>query len=524
MQVFPRQRKVVLNLRNPEMVLRHIPEARNLEVQGHRLTAVPYNLRNCYVLKAMGVHVPSPIRHYYDWPCAYGSPWSHQIDTAEFLVMNPRAFCLNGMGTAKTLSTLWAFHFLKSLGILKRALVVSPLSTLERTWADEIFRNFPDLSCVTLHGSRERRHRLLASEFDVYIINHDGLNKDTVKLINERKDIDLLVIDELAVCRNSRTDRYKHMKAIADERRWVWGLTGTPVPNEPTDAWAQIMIVNPKRVPKFFSHFRERVMVKRGAHKWVERPDSLNVVYQHMQPAIRFSREQCLDLPPTTYATREVPMSEDQEKAYTSMLSKLRAEYKEHLITAANEGVKVMKLAQIACGIAYLPSGESVQIPSSAKLQELENIIEQAEGKVIVFVPFTDALTGLADHLNAKGIRTAVIHGSVTKSERDMILGDFQKRTNLDVLVADARCMSHGLNLTAASVIVWYGPTMSNEVYEQANMRIPRPGQRLNTHIIHLVCSGVERKIFKRLEKKGRMQGILLELFEEAFDRPKNLM
>mgnify|MGYP003150618357 FL=1 len=103
-----------------------------------------------------------------------------------------------------------------------------------------------------------------------------------------------------------------------------------------------------------------------------------------------------------------------------------------------------------------------------------------------------------------------VIHGRVKKSERDRIFGEFQKGKRLKVIVAQPGAMSHGLTLTAASTIIWYSCVTSNEIFEQANGRISRPGQKMNNFIIMLEGTKVEKRVYTRLKNKQKMQGALL--------------
>jgi SNF2 family DNA or RNA helicase len=325
----------------------------------------------------------------------------------------------------------------------------------------------------------------------------------------------VIVLDELAVFRTSGTERFKAAQRLVANRSFVWGLTGTPTPNAPTDAWAQCRIVTPGSVPPYYGRFRDSVMRQLGPYKWVPRDNALETVRQAMQPAIRYSREDCIDLPPTTHQTRTVEMTPEQKKAYDEMLRKLRAEYQGGEILAVNEAVKLNKLLQIGCGVAYGADGSSIELPVEPRIELVREIIDEAEAKVIVFVPFTAPLLRLAEALR-KDYTVEVVYGEVSKTERDRIFGAFQKRTDPRVLVADARTMSHGLNLTAANTIIWYGPTSSNETYLQANERIPRPGQKLNTLIVHIESTPAEARVYDRLRKRGSMQGALLALLKET--------
>jgi SNF2 family DNA or RNA helicase len=125
-------------------------------------------------------------------------------------------------------------------------------------------------------------------------------------------------------------------------------------------------------------------------------------------------------------------------------------------------------------------------------------------------VPYVSSVNMVAEQLR-KDFTVEVIHGGVKKDERDRIFGAFQKGKDLKCLVAQPAAMSHGLTLTAASTIVWYSCVTSNEVFEQANGRINRPGQKMNNFIIMLEGTPVEKRIYKRLQTKQKMQGALLD-------------
>lgn len=440
-----------------------------------------------------------------------------EVDVYDLCMEGPHHnFVVNGVvvhNSGKTLSALWAFDWLRETGRARRMLVVAPLSTLTRTWYDEVFTHLSHLSCAVLHGDQERRLKLLAIPHDVYVINHDGVkSKPILDALCAREDIDVLCIDELAVARTAGTERFKAFNRLAKDRPYVWGMTGTPTPNAPTDAWAQCRLITPGSVPKFFGQFRDATMRQLNQFKYVAKPDALETVHRAMQPAIRFSREECIDLPPTTHQTREVPLTKEQTKLFNDMVRTLKAEHEGGQVLAVNEAVKLGKLIQICCGLAY-GLDEAVDIPCGPRFDVVDEIIDEAEGKVIVFVPYTKALLKLAAHLR-KTTAVECVYGEVSKNERDRIFRDFQRAANPRVLVADARTMSHGLSLTAANTIVWFAPTTSTETYMQANERIPRPGQKLSTHVIHIESTPVERAMYERLRHRKSMNGALLDLIK----------
>jgi len=514
MIVSKKHRKIILADKHPERITTVIPTAKLFEFKGRTLVAVPHKLDEVRVLRNMGINAPSPISCYYEWSGQY-KPFAHQQVTAEFLTTNSAAFVLNQIGSGKTLSLLWAIDYLKQIGELHKLLIVSPLSTLERVWADEIYRHFPHLEFTVLHGSADKRRKLLAQEADVYIINHDGLEVILPELI-ARKDIDAVVVDEIAEYRNSKTDRWKAANAVLAGRKWKWGMTGSPTPRSPTDAWSQCCLIAPSRVPKFFTRFRDQVMRQVTTFKWIPRPEANRIVQEAMQPAILFTRDECLDLPPCTFSSRHVEMTPEQKKAYKDMMNNLCIEHNSGRILAVNEAVMAMKLVQVAAGCVYSQDhADDLILPNEARIKESLEIVGQAQGKTIIYVPLTGGLRLIADAVRKAGYVVETVNGETKKSERDTIFSRFQSSNDdLQVLISHPQCMSHGLTLTKASVIIWYIPTNNFAVYEQACGRITRQSQTMHQHIIHLEGSEIERRMYKRLETRGNMQGALLELIK----------
>lgn len=519
MLVSKKHKALVLRTRDPERILSVIPKAKRLVHKGKEFIAVRHGIEEVRVLRNLGFEAPSPIKYHYDWPGRF-KPFYAQREAAEFMSLYNRAYNLSSIGTGKTLATLWSFDFLRSQGVVRKALVVCPLSTLERTWADEVFQHFPHLTTAVLHGSREKRLALLNEDVDIYLINHDGLKvRGMVEAFADRPDINLIVVDELSqAARNAGTERYKALHTIINRQkipRAAWGLTGTPIPNGPTDAWAQCRLLTPETVPPYFGRFRDLVEKQITPFLWVPKDDALAVVHKAMQPAIRFSRDECVDLPPCIYQTRQVALTEPQRRAYKEMLTKLSAEIDGGEVTAVNEAIKAQKLLQICSGSTYDASGASLELDASPRLEVVREIIEESGSKVLVFVPFRNSLDAVVRFLE-KHFSVAVVHGGVSKHERDGIFTAFQKMSDPLVLVAQPASLSHGLTLTAASTIVWYTAITSSDTHTQANGRITRPGQKLSQLIVHIEGSEVERRYFDRLRKKQRVEGALLDMIKES--------
>jgi SNF2 family DNA or RNA helicase len=513
MLVIPRAKRLALKLNKAERVVSNIPSARSIEVRGQRLTIVPHNLDEVRVLNNLGIRAPSPILHYYDWPGRF-KPYLHQKQTAAFLTLHPKSIVLNEIGTGKTQSALWAADYLMNEGVVKKVLILSPLSTLERVWGDAIFTSFPNRNFVTLHGDAARRNRLLKQDVDFYILNHDGF-----KVIADKMEgmFDLIIVDEAAVYRNPSSHRFRMFRGWLrrNPQAKVWLMTGTPTPNEPTDAWALARLIDSPNCDMTYTAFREQVMHKIRQHTWVARPGAIETVRTLLQPAIRYTRDECFDLPATVVQTRQVPLTPEQNKHYTTMVRHFITQASmEETITAVNEAVKLQKLVQIACGVAYADDGSHVELDCAPRVNLVKELIEEAGGKVIVFVPLTGTLHMLERELS-KHWTVGVVNGAVSSAKRNEIFKGFQHGLEPEVLVAHPATMAHGLTLTAASTVIWYGPVTSNEQYVQANGRIERIGKHHVSNVIHIQATSLESQMYDRLHKKQKLQGLLLDLIRE---------
>ena len=521
MLVLENAKSMALKLTNPERVMACIPTAREVLFKGTKLTVIPHRRDEVRVLRNLGIKAPAPILHYYEWKGGL-TPYNHQMMTSAFLTMNDRALVLNEIGTGKTQSALWAADYLIETGAASKVLIISPLSTLERVWGDAIFSQFYHRKAVILHGAREKRLSLLQSEADFYIINHDGFG---IILPHIQGMFDLVIVDEAAVLRNPSTTRFKQLN------RWIsqnpdaklWLMTGTPTPNGPTDAWSLGKLIGNPNTPRTFGIFKYNVMDKIGQYTWVPKANSVDTVKQILKPSVRYTRDECFDLPTTVFQERQVELTKEQKTYYDKMMKDLIVDVTMNKvagtqITAVTEAVKIQKLVQIACGVAYNDKGEDVEIDCSPRIKATMDVIDEVGGKVIVFVPLTGTLHMMADALSKKW-SVGVVNGQVSSSKRNEIFQNFQNSDHPRIIVAHPGTMAHGLTLTAASTIIWYGPINSNEQYVQANGRIERIGKHHTSNVVHIHSTPIERKMYSRLKNKQRLQGLLLETIQQEMER-----
>ena len=505
---------LLLNLKRPERVTAIIPKSKALgEENGIHKVAVHWGLEEAQVLKNLGIkNVPSPIVANYDFKGLY-KPFKHQITTASFLTLHRRAFCFNEQGTGKTASVIWAADYLMKLGFIRRVLVVCPLSIMQSAWQDDLFKFAMHRSCDVAYGIPEKRKKIVNGHAEFVIVNFDG-----VEIIADdinANDFDLIVIDEANAYKNVSTKRFKTMQKLVTSQRWLWMLTGTPASQSPEDAYGLARLVSPDRVPKFFGSWRDKVMWKVSQFRWIPRDNASTVVHDALQPAIRFTKKECLDLPEMTYETRDIPLTKQQETYYQRMKQQALMVAAGEEISGVNAAAVLNKLLQISAGAVYSDSGEVVEFDCSNRLSELEDCLSETSDKVLIFVPFKHAINVVSDFLTRKGYSNEIINGEVSAKARTDIFRRFQSEAAPRVLIIQPQAASHGVTLTAASTIVWFGPTTSLETYLQANSRAHRQGQHNPVTVIHLQGSPAEKRIYKMLQSKLDVHSQIISLYQE---------
>lgn len=488
---------------------------------------VPWVLEAVQAVASAGAPVISPILKEYEFP-GNKTPFAHQYKICSFLTANKRAYCFADMGTGKSLACAWAADYLIRVGAVKRVLVLCPISVMVRTWEDEFFSVNPGLQVSVLYGTKAERIKRAANNASVHIINYDGL-----KVIENEiryNEYDLVIIDECTTYGEVATSRWKVASRLFNETPYVWGLTGTPTLRGVEFAYGQAALITPatvKGVSKF--KFKERVLRQVSTYKWMERPDAHEEVAKILKPAIRVRKKDCIDLPPVTHLYREVELSPEQADCYARLKSEQFVGNEEVSITAANGAVLMNKLIQIATGAIYDDNGEARRFNVNKRIEETMDFIDRAraesddplKGKTLVFVPFKHTAIMLKAALDAEKkdgkakYVTKLVTGDTSAKEREQIFGAFQNEERPDVIIATPQTMSHGVTATAASCIVWFGPTTSAETYVQACNRIDRPGQRNDMTIVHLFSTPVEWKLYRSLQQSKVSQSDLLSMYNE---------
>lgn len=478
----------------------------------------------------IGVTVLSPMIRDYEFTGRY-KPYVHQLKICSFLTTNKRALCFADMGTGKSLAVVHCIKYLLSIGEIKRALIIAPLSTLTRTWVDEFFNVDPSITVTKLHGPKAKRVELAANGAQVHVINYEGISV----IHNEIKEnnYDCVVIDEVTSYSNHESKRWKEAYNLFKDTKYVWGLTGTPILRGVIAAYGQAALVVPHNVKfRSFWEFRNSVQRKINDFLWVDRPEAHDIAFSMLRPAISIKKKDCIDLPSMVHVYREVELDKGQKAFYVKLKEESLVKDEMMQVTAVNAAVLAGKLIQVATGCIYDDDGRALEFDVSGRINETIDFIQKArneastadKGKTIVFAPFKHTAALIRKKLSEakivvdgkeRKIKAEIIDGDVSAKRRDDIFGRFKEDNSLDVIVAIPQTMSHGLTLTNASCIVWFGPCTSAETYAQACNRIDRPGQTESMTIVHLYSTPAEWKLYSNLRENKKSENYLLTFYKD---------
>lgn len=505
---------LMLRTRQPETLTKLIPKSKIISQEDdvYRV-AVNWGLEETQVLAKLRVKdVPSTLKRDYQWTGRL-KPFDHQRDTSAFLTLHNKAFCFNEQGTGKTASVIWAADYLMKIGKIKRVLVICPLSIMKAAWQQDLFKFAMHRSVGIAYGASKARVKVIESGVEFVIINFDGVG--IVKEAIMQGGFDLIVVDEASAYKNVGTHRWKTLRDISVKTKWLWMLTGTPAAQSPLDAYGLAKLVNPDNTPKYFGVFRDSVMYKISQFKWISKPLAQDRVHDLLQPAIRFERDQCLDLPEVTFVEREAPLTAQQKAIYKKLKQDMYVEAAGEDISAVNAAVRINKLLQVSCGAVYSDTGEIVDLDVGNRLSAVLEVIEESSHKVLVFVPFTHTIDLLKNYLDKNKVPCDVINGKVSVNRRSDIVKRFQEQPDPHVLIIQPQAASHGLTLTAANTIIWYAPVTSVETYLQANARINRPGQKNAMTIVHIKGSEVEARLYNMLQNNITNHSKIIDLYRQ---------
>ena len=507
-----RDKALLLKVRNPKQITTVIPKSKEVSMNE---VVVNWGIDEVHTLKNLNIDMPSPITRRYNWPGQY-KPFEHQKDTASFLTMNKKAFCFNEQGTGKTASSIWAADYLMNQGKVNRVLVVCPLSIMDSAWRNDLFSFAMHRTVEVAYGSKEKRKKIIEAGAEFVVINYDGV--EIIKDDIANGGFDLFIVDEATHYKNVQTKRWKTLNKIIGEDDWLWMMTGTPAAQSPLDAYGLAKIISPLSVPRFFGSWRDIVMWKVTQFKYKPKETAKDTVFKALQPAIRFTKDECLDLPDMVYTKRFVDMTTQQKKYYETLRKQMVMKVAGEDVTAANAAISLNKLLQISAGAIYTDEGDTIQFDIKNRYQVLKEVIDESSQKVLVFVPFRHTIDMLSDRLLQDGVTSEIIRGDVSAHKRTDIFQRFQSDPDPRVLIIQPQAAAHGVTLTAANTVVWWGPTSSLETYLQANARVHRSGQNHKCTVIQIAGSSAEKRIYRLLDDRINIHTEMINLYKEILD------
>lgn len=435
-------------------------------------------------------------------------PHQYQQYAIDFLLQHEQAGLFLDMGLGKTVITLTALKQLKKKGEIDKTLVVAPKIVAENVWKQEPKKwdHLQDLSFSYILGSPKKREKALKVKADIYVITRDNIAW-LVELLRNNWFFDTLVLDELSSFKNHQSKRFRKLREIRSYVSRVIGLTGTPIPNGYMDLWSEMYLLDMgERLGKYISEYRRNYFkalnrwsfieykLMPGADKTIEQKISDICLSMKAKDYLNLKEPQVIDV--------NVELSSKEMKAYKEMEKEAVLAIDEEVITATSAGIAVNKLLQLANGAIYTKDQKDYKIIHNRKLEALEELIEQAAGEnVIVYYTYQH---------DKERILQKFPEARILKTEKDV---EDWNAGKIKMLVAHPASAGHGLNLqNGGSIAIWFGLNWSLELYQQANARLHRQGQKNTVRIYRIIAENtVDNRVLEVLNGKNMRQEELLE-------------
>ena len=437
------------------------------------------------------------------------NPYPYQRRAIQHILDHPAAGLFLDMGLGKTVITLTAVaELLHDRFEVEKVLVVAPLRVADSVWTAEAEKwdHLRYLKISKVLGDRKKRMSALQEKADIYVINRENIPW-LVDHYKRKWPFDMVVIDELSSFKSSNAKRFRALRKVRPMISRIVGLTGTPAPNGLIDLWPQIYLLDQgQRLGKTITQYRDRFFRpgKRNGHivyEWIVKdPDE---IYKRIDDiVISMKAADWLEMPEKIDRIVKVKLPDEARQKYKQLERDLILRFTEGGdIVAANGAVLVNKLLQLAQGAAY-DENDEVKFIHGAKLDALEDILEASAGKpVLAFYIYQHDKARILERF--KQARVLESNDDI----RDWNAGE------IPLLLAHPASAGHGLNLQAGgNIIVWFGLPHSLELYEQANGRLYRQGQKEKVIIHHLVAEKTfDEAVMKALQRKAMTQNDLME-------------
>lgn len=406
-------------------------------------------------------------------------------------------------------------------GKIKRMLIVCPKSIVG-VWESE-YEKFADYehSLAILEGDTtkktERLKRMKGEGLQIAVVNYESCWRLESEIAKWKPD--MIVCDESSKIKNPQAKQSKALHRLGKLTQYNMILTGTPITNNPLDFYSQYRFLDESIFGASFYSFRARYAIigGYGNHQIIGYRNMAELVEKAHSVAFRVRLEEAVDLPPYIDETRLVTLEPKAKAIYDAIDKESYAELITGEVTTRNVLTRLLRLSQCTGGFIRPDTDDTVQMISKAKLDALEDILDECEEqnkKAVVFVRFIPEIEAIERLLRSRKTTYSIIHGGIT--DRAEQVERFQTDPNCKVFVGQLQTTGMGLTLTAASVAIYYSLDYSYANYQQSRARIHRIGQTKKTLYIHIVAKNtVDGKIMEALRQKGDIAKLLVDEWQK---------
>jgi SNF2 family DNA or RNA helicase len=354
-----------------------------------------------------------------------------------------------------------------------------------------------------------------SSDLHILIMNVEALSTDkgvkfASKFLNSHKT--LMAIDESTTIKNPSAKRTKNIIALGKQAKYRRIMTGSPITKNPLDLYSQCEFLDPYLLD-FTSYyaFRNRYAEMKTMHlhgrsiQVVSEFKNLDELSDTVKTfSDRVLKEDCLDLPPKNWIKRHILLTADQRKIYEQMKKAAMAVLNGKVTTTMTVLTQLMRLHQITCGHFTADDG-TTQLIDNNRTKELMNILEETEGKAIIWANYQRDVTQIINNIVKEYGPGSVVDyfGLTPQEERQDNIRKFQNDSKCRFIVGTPQTGGYGITLTQANTVIYFSNGYDLEKRLQSEDRAHRIGQKKNVTYIDLIAEDtVDEKIVEALRKK----------------------
>lgn len=444
-------------------------------------------------------------------------PLDYQKYTIDEIIKRKIVWLNLTMGLGKTVCTLQAINYWLNSFQVSKVLIVAPINVCKLTWLEELakFSNLHHITYGLLLSNLKDRIKVLNTPYDIYIINEDKITWLVNYYLTNKLiwDFDCFILDESSHFKNYASKRFKALQKISKYFNYKVLLTGTPMPNGYEDLWAQCYILdNGERLGKYITHYRDTYFIptkisrdgtvyarklKNGAKELIDKKiKDLSITFDLS----------VIKLPDVMHYIINVELSDNELEHYNKLKKDYLIAFDNNKITASSAGVLTNKLMQVASGAVYDAERNIIRIHNKKTLKLMDLIEYHKNESILVYYNFLH---------EKESILEAIPYAVVYKDNTTKELWD---KSEIKVLIANPKSIGSGINLQVGGhIVVWYSMTYDLELFQQANARVYRNGQKETTIYYYLHSKNtIDYIAYKRLtDKKYEQDEFIKDLLKE---------